>query len=216
MARPVYSADETENIKQTLIQGALSLYLEQGPESLSLRQIAKRVGLSHTVGYRYFENKEALLAEMRRACILEFKAAAIPAQDSGEGDPIERLRAALMGLLEFGSSQPAKYRLIFSDSQPDLTEYPSLLAQRWEVFASCVDLVQTAIDQKRLQGDALMFSHGLWSLLHGMLSLHAANQLIHGLSLREMAAPLIDTFLRAGCLPQPHEHSSRKQPAAAD
>ena len=216
MARPVYSADETENIKQTLIQGALSLYLEQGPESLSLRQIAKRVGLSHTVGYRYFENKDALLAEMRRACILEFKAAAIPAQDSGEGDPIERLRAALMGLLEFGSSQPAKYRLIFSDSQPDLTEYPSLLAQRWEVFASCVDLVQAAIDQQRLQGDALMFSHGLWSLLHGMLSLHAANQLIHGLSLREMAGPLIDTFLRAGCLPQPHEHSPRKSPAATD
>ncbi|MGL4318196.1 MAG: TetR/AcrR family transcriptional regulator [Pseudomonas sp.] len=216
MARPVYSADEAENIKQTLVQGALSLYLEEGMESLSLRQIAKRVGLSHTVGYRYFANKEALLAEMRRACILEFKAAAIPAQDSGEGDPIERLRAALMGLLEFGSSQPAKYRLIFSDSQPDLAEYPSLLAQRWEVFASCVDLVQAAIDQKRLQGDALMFSHGLWSLLHGMLSLHAANQLIHGLSLREMATPLIDTFLRAGCLPQPHEHPSRKQPAATD
>ena len=78
MARPVYSADETENIKQTLIQGALALYLEEGMESLSLRQIAKRVGLSHTVGYRYFTNKEALLAEMRRACILEFKAAAIP------------------------------------------------------------------------------------------------------------------------------------------
>lgn len=212
MARPVYSADETENIKQTLIQGALSLYLEEGPESLSLRQIAKRVGLSHTVGYRYFANKEALLAEMRRACILEFKAAAIPAHDSGESDPLDRLRAALMGLLEFGSSQPAKYRLIFSDSQPDLVEYPSLMAQRWEVFASCVDLVQAAIDEKRLHGDALMFSHGLWSLLHGMLSLHAANQLIHGLSLPEMAGPLIDTFLRAGRIaPQP-----TRQHAAAD
>lgn len=202
MARPVYSVDETEKIRQTLIQGALSLYLEEGMESLSLRQIAKRVGLSHTVGYRYFANKEALVAEMRRACILEFKAAAIPSTASDESDPIARIRAALMSLLEFGSTQPAKYRLIFSDSQPDLTEYPSLLAQRWEVFASCVDLVQDAIDQKHMQGDALMFSHGLWSLLHGMLSLHAANQLVHGLSLREMAAPLIDTFLRAGCIPQ--------------
>ena len=202
MARPVYSADETENIKQTLIQGALRLYLEEGMESLSLRQIAKRVGLSHTVSYRYFANKEALVAEMRRACILEFKAAATPVTTNDQSDPIDRIRAALMGLLEFGSTQPAKYRLIFSDSQPDLTEYPSLLAQRWEVFASCVDLVQDAMNQKRLQGDALMFSHGLWSLLHGMLSLHAANQLVHGLSLSEMAAPLIDTFLRAGCLPQ--------------
>ena len=210
MARPVYSADETENIKQTLIQGALALYLEEGMESLSLRQIAKRVGLSHTVGYRYFTNKEALLAEMRRACILEFKAAAIPPDGSGEDDPIDRIRSALMGLLEFGSRQPAKYRLIFSDSQPDLTEYPSLMAQRWEVFASCVDLVQAAIDQKRLHADALMFSHGLWSLLHGMLSLHAANQLIHGLSLQEMAAPLIDTFLRAGCL------APQQQVAATD
>jgi AcrR family transcriptional regulator len=212
MARPVYSADETENIKQTLIQAALALYLEEGMENLSLRQIAKRVGLSHTVGYRYFENKEALLAEMRRTCILEFKAAALPAEDGGEEDPIERIRAALMGLLEFGSNQPAKYRLIFSDSQPDLTEYPSLMAQRWEVFASCVDLVQTAIDQKRLHADALMFSHGLWSLLHGMLSLHAANQLIHGLTLREMAPSVIDTFLRAGCIAE----QAHRQPAATD
>lgn len=201
MARPVYSADETENIKQTLIQGALNLYLEVGMDSVTLRQIAKRVGLSHTAGYRYFENKEALVAEMRRVCILEFKAA-IPSADEQDSDPIQCIRAALMGLLDFGCAHPAKYRLIFSDSQPDLTDYPSLLAQRWEVFASCVDLVQAAIDKERLDVDALMFSHGLWSLLHGMLSLHVANQLVHGLSLREMAAPLIDIFLRAGCTPQ--------------
>lgn len=209
MARPVYSADEAENIKQTLIQGALSLYLEEGMDSVTLRQIAKRVGLSHTVSYRYFENKEALVAEMRRICILEFKAA-IPAADKAGDDPIQRIRSALMGMLDFGCVHPAKYRLIFSDSQPDLADHPSLLAQRWEVFASCVDLVQAAIDQKRLQADALMFSHGLWSLLHGMLSLHTANQLVHGLSLREMAEPLIDTFLRAGCIPQ-----KAQEPAAA-
>ncbi|MCY1343737.1 hypothetical protein D9M69_297580 [compost metagenome] len=182
------------------MQGALALYLEEGMDSVTLRQIAKRVGLSHTVGYRYFANKEALVAEMRRSCILEFKAA-IPA-DAGDSDPLQRIRGALLGLLEFGCEQPAKYRLIFSDSQPDLADYPSLLAQRWEVFASCVELVQDAIDQQLLYGDALLFAHGLWSLLHGMLSLHAANQLVHGLSLRQMAEPLIDTFLRAGCVPQ--------------
>lgn len=210
MARPVYSADETENLRQTLVQGALALYLEEGMDNVTLRQIAKRVGLSHTVGYRYFANKEALVAEMRRACLLELKATAIPANDD-ERDPIERIRSTLRGLLDFGSSQPAKYRLIFSDSQPDLTEYPSLLTQRWEVFASCVDLVQAAIDQKRLHGNALMLSHGLWSLLHGMLSLHTANQLVHGLSLREMAWPLIDTFLHAGGIAQPN-----KQQVATD
>ncbi|GLU39255.1 MULTISPECIES: TetR/AcrR family transcriptional regulator [unclassified Pseudomonas] len=205
MARPLYSPEETESIRQTLVQGALALYLEEGMDSVTLRQIAKRVGLSHTVGYRYFSNKEALVAEMRRACILEFKAA-IPPADGHNPDPLRHLRATLLSLLEFGRTQPAKYRLIFSDSQPDLADYPSLLTQRWEVFATCVELVQDAIDQRRLYGDALLFSHGLWSLLHGMLSLHAANQLVHGLSLREMAEPLIDTFLRAGCIPQePHK-----------
>lgn len=209
MARPVYSDDETESIKRTLVQGALSLYLEEGMESLSFRQIAKRVDLSHTIGYRYFDNKQALIAELRRHCLLEFKAA-IPIGKAGD-DPLQRLRDAMMGLIEFGSSQPAKYQLIFADNQPDLTDYPSLLAQRWEVFASCVDLVQAAIDQKRLHGNALLFAHGLWSLMHGMLSLHAANQLIHGLSLREMAAPLIDTFLRTGCMAQ-----ATKETAATD
>ncbi|AOE86795.1 TetR/AcrR family transcriptional regulator [Pseudomonas sp. TCU-HL1] len=199
MARPVYSADETESIRQTLIQGALALYLEEGMDSVTLRQIAKRVGLSHTVGYRYFAKKEALVAEMRRLCILELKAAIVPPD---EPDPLHRLRAALLGLLEFGRDHPAKYRLIFSDSQPDLAEYPSLLEERWELFSACVELVQDAIDKKQLHGDALLFAHGLWSLLHGMLSLHAANQLVHGLSLSEMAAPLINTFLQAGTVPQ--------------
>ncbi|SCW31372.1 MULTISPECIES: TetR/AcrR family transcriptional regulator [unclassified Pseudomonas] len=202
MARPVYSADETENLRQTLVRGALELYLEEGMDNVTLRRIAKRVGLSHTVGYRYFANKEALVAEMRRACLLELKAAAMPASDD-ERDPIERIRSTLRELLAFGSSQPAKYRLIFSDTQPDLTEYPPLLTERWEFFASCVDLVQTAIDQKRLHGNALLLTHGLWSLLHGMLSLHTANQLVHGLSLREMAWPLIDSFLHAGDIAPP-------------
>lgn len=198
MARPNHSAATTEQLRQTLLRAALALYLEEGMAQVTLRQIAARVGMSHTMGYRYFANKDALIAEMRRSCLRELRDTITPAlPDSAPA--LERVRTALMQLLRYGYENPAQYRLIFSDSQADLAMHPDLLEERSALFNFSKELVQRAIDERSLQGDALLITHGLWSLLHGMLALHSANQLVNGLSLMQMAAPLIDSMLHAGC-----------------
>jgi len=196
MGRRAYSDEEVQKARQALTQAAMALYLELGLDGVSLRQVAERAGLSHTLVYRYFDDKEALLAELRLLCLDDFELALRHA-DRPKADPVARVRAVLMGVLAFGCDQPAKYRLVFAHSQPDLSAFPRLLAKRCEIFDSCVDLVQTAIDHGNLDVDALAVTHGLWSLLHGMLSLQTAGQLVHGMTLRQMTGPVLDAALLA-------------------
>lgn len=183
-------------MRRQLLDVAMEGYLESGLEGVTLRQIAVRSGLSHSIVYRYFDSKESLLAAMRTACLQEFQEA-MSSMDQPGAPALKRIRAVLSGALSFGQRESAKYRLVFSLPQPDLSAYPALCEQRRDVFDSCVDLVLAAIDKGELKGDALTLTHGLWSTLHGMLALHTAGQLIHGQTLEDMAGPVLDLFLGA-------------------
>jgi AcrR family transcriptional regulator len=50
------------DLRQSLIGAAIALISEEGISDLSLRQVARRVGVSHNAPYRHFEDKDALLA----------------------------------------------------------------------------------------------------------------------------------------------------------
>lgn len=195
MGRPAYSDEEAQRTRSRLTQAAVDLYLERGLDGVSLRQVAGRAEVSHTLVYRYFDDKEALLADVRLSCLHEFQSA-LERADRPSAQPVPRLRAVMLAVLDFGCNAPAKYRLVFAHNQPDLASYPQLLAKRCEVFATCVGLVQSAIDNGPVKLDALAFTHGLWSLMHGMLSLHTAGQLVHGMSLAHMIGPVIDGALQ--------------------
>lgn len=195
MARIAYTENEIRQVRQHLVNAAMSLYLERGLESVTLRQVAERIGMSHTLVYRYFEQKEALFAEMRFECLKELHEALARADDP-KAAPAMRLRYASITVLTFGCEQSAKYRLIFAHEQPSLDAYPRLREKREVVFAYCYELVLAAAATAPSPIDPLLLMHALWSLSHGMLCLHTAGQLVHGLEFDQIAMPLIDQMLQ--------------------
>jgi len=52
-------------MRDRFLNAAMALLTEEGPEALSIRSVAKRVGVSHMVLYTYFENRDALLSALR-------------------------------------------------------------------------------------------------------------------------------------------------------
>ena len=50
------------NLRETLLQGALQAISELGPAAFTLREVARRAGVSHNAPYRHFRDKDALLA----------------------------------------------------------------------------------------------------------------------------------------------------------
>ena len=98
-----------------ILKAARELFLTQGVETVTTRQIAARVGISQTALYVYFSSKEEMLdslAEEAWRGLAAALAAADP-EDAEGSDPVARLRAILSAYMRFWLRRPDDYRLIF-------------------------------------------------------------------------------------------------------
>ncbi|HVI51554.1 MAG TPA: TetR/AcrR family transcriptional regulator [Candidatus Sulfotelmatobacter sp.] len=100
------------NLRQELLDHGLTLLEDQGMASLSLRELAKGLGVSAAAVYRHFADKDALLAEI---ALLGFRqlGAVFSAVLSESGVPRERLRTLGLAYVDFGMAHPHLYRLMF-------------------------------------------------------------------------------------------------------
>src|SRR4051812_23310226 len=78
-------------LRQAILDAAGELFLEQGYERFSMRQVAERIGYTATTLYRYFDNKDSLVFAVVDRGFEEFGAALVAAATSTD-DPLERLR----------------------------------------------------------------------------------------------------------------------------
>jgi AcrR family transcriptional regulator len=194
MARPQLTADEVDATRKRLTVLALDLYLEEGLEALSFRRLAEIAGISHTLPYRYFDDKEGLLVAIRVECTERFERF-VRAREILNAAPLEKIRQVAGAYVAYVQENPGEYQMMFSMHQPAPSSYPELLTARRRLFDHAVSVVQEAIDQGQLRGNALELAHLFWVSLHGLITLHVAQQLVHGLSLDELVAPLLERLL---------------------
>jgi len=202
MARYALTAEEVDSMRARLCACALDISRESGIETVSFRALAERMGVSHTLPYRYFENKDALLASVRVLCFQQFERY-VRERESREVSALSRVLAVLDAYVSFVFDHRIEYELIFTSQQPPPQRYPELLAARRSLFEHSVGLVQECISDGLIHGDARELTHALWAAVHGLLTLHVANQLVHGITLERLVKPLIHRILALGDAPVP-------------
>jgi len=212
MARPPLTSDQVEAMRNRLTELALKLYLREGLEGLSFRRLAELAGVSHTLPYGYFDGKEGLLVAVRVACTRRFERF-VRARAKADIDPIAQIRLIAEAFVDFVEAHTAEYQMIFTMHQPPPDGFPELLVARRSFFDHAVSIVQRAIDQGRLQGNAVELSHMFWFSLHGLMTLHVGGQLVHGMSLREITGPLINRMLASAGAADAPRRIRRKPPA---
>jgi AcrR family transcriptional regulator len=188
------TAGDIEQQRRKLCAAALSLYKSKGYEAVSLRNLARRLKISHTLAYRYFDSKDALFARVRTDCFLHLQRW-IQSRDPVDERPVVRIHAMARALLDFVRAHPAEYRLMFALHQPPLQRYPDLLKVRRDLFEYIVGAIQDGIDAGEIRGDARTVMHCAWAAAHGALMLHAANQLVHGQTLNDLVEPLLNMMV---------------------
>ena len=65
MARPSYSQSQVQEIEERIHAAALKVFAAEGYRNFSLRAVAREMGLTPPALYRYVDNKDSLLAEVR-------------------------------------------------------------------------------------------------------------------------------------------------------
>ena len=147
---------------------ALTIIARHGLEALSLRDVARRLGVSHQAPYKHFPSRDHLLAAVMRRCFERFATAlrATPPTGSPDAD----LRALGRSYLRFAAGHPLEYRLMFGTPWPQTADAPDLRPYAASAFDGLCDTLRRldpTADDRQVTLDALF----VWSTMHGLASL---------------------------------------------
>lgn len=162
-AKPYHHGD----LRRALIETALAMLGEEGGWQFTLRELARRAGVSHTASYKHFPDKAALLAELAMIGFDELRAALLAARPSS-ASPRDEFLEMSHGYVGFGASHPNLYRLMFSadarvSANPRLREHASAAL---EVLNELVARGQSAGWLKKSEPRAQVAAG--WAQLHGL------------------------------------------------
>lgn len=108
------------NLRAALVETGLAMARESGPDGVALREVARRVGVSHNAAYRHFADREDLLAEIAERGMgllteaMEARLVTVPR----DLDPVARAQARLREVgrayVEFALGEPGLFRTAFT------------------------------------------------------------------------------------------------------
>ncbi len=167
------------NLRQAVIDTALALAEETGDEQVSLREVARRIGVSSGAPFRHFADHASLMAAIAEEATVRLRLMVERDQHRSPPAAIERLRTMGNSFLSWALEHPTSFRLVSARRLYDFNASPSLHAHFNEVRSRTVSLVEMAQREGSLQADvpperlALM----LRSAVYGMARMHVDGQL---------------------------------------
>jgi AcrR family transcriptional regulator len=159
------------DLRRALIDAALTMVIEEGAWNFTLREVARRAGVSHAAAYNHFEDKSALLAEV---AALGFQSLTQRLEAAARGRS-RSARQAFAGIaaayVRFGVEHPAHYRLMFG-AELDKARYPVLQEASDATFGILTDVLEQGQSSGQVrQGPVRDQALAAWSLVHGLTTL---------------------------------------------
>ncbi|MGV9361636.1 TetR/AcrR family transcriptional regulator [Amycolatopsis sp. NPDC003731] len=204
------------DVKVRLVEAAIRLLDENGPEALQARKLAAEVGVSTMAVYTHFGGMSALVDEVARAGFLRLSEWLAQVEETD--DPVADIFSMARTYRQAVAEQPQLFAVTFGQSAPggkratlsDLTteEGREAAQEGLEAFTHIVRATARAIAAGRFRPvDEYQAAAQLWSALHGFVTLEASghfgpgeqgiNHILIPLGIT-MAVGLGDTVDRAG------------------
>jgi len=167
MSRPPYHHG---NLREALLQGAVRVIAEAGPAAFTLREVARRAGVSHNAPYRHFRDKDALLAAVAAQGFRELTRAM---REAGEGqtNALVKLKQSGLAYVVFAVHRPEHFTVMF-DAPVISSKDPEYLQASQEAFNTLVNYIRNCQEEGQLPaGNTLERALYSWSLVHGIAKL---------------------------------------------
>ncbi|WP_145145766.1 TetR/AcrR family transcriptional regulator [Roseomonas gilardii] len=175
----IVSAEEAEAFRARLIAAAEQLIVSRGSLDFTMRDLAAALNCSQMLPYRYFEDKNDIVAAVRASAFTRFAEALGPSRER-PGPALQRSQGVGDAYVAFALSNPMLYRLMFASPAAEPGRYPELEVAGARARATMTDHVREAIADGRLAGDPVVIGHVFWASLHGLIMLQLSGQLAAG------------------------------------
>ncbi|NQT60680.1 MAG: TetR/AcrR family transcriptional regulator [Bacteroidetes bacterium] len=160
------------NLKNTLISSGLEILSEEGIGSLSLRNVAKRAGVSHAAPYRHFKNRESLIAAIAEEGYKKLSDTITISASLYPQNPELQLKEAGWGYIQFAVENPEHLKVMFGSFSDEC------VLDKGTSFDALIDLILTCQKADLVQaGDPITLALTTWSTVHGLALIIINNQM---------------------------------------
>lgn len=167
-ARPQTTAAPAPELRAQILDTAEALLESDGLAALSMREVARRAGVTHQAPYHHFADREAILAELVARGFEELAARLARANERAPKLSGRDLRiASAEAYVGFALDRPGVFRIMFRPELCDPARFPAAQAAGERAHGELQRLVQL------LHGHATGPAHasGYWAQVHGLATL---------------------------------------------
>ena len=162
------------NLREALVQTAVELGREKGPDGIVIREVARRTGVSHNAAYRHFADRDDLLRDVARVGLAELSAAMqARVKRVRVADPVERARRRLREVgkayVDYALSEPGLFAVGFNGVS--LGELSGPYQHLTDALDECVEVGFTS-PEKRVGAELTC-----WAGVHGFSMLYGTGPL---------------------------------------
>ena len=167
MPRQKTEASPPLELRDACIVAAQDVIAERGIENLSLREVARKLGVSHQAPYKHYPSRDHLLAEVMRRCFQRF-AAHLDARPRFD-DPQQDLESLGLQYLGYAQRHPLEYRLMFSTTWPESAAKADLVRDATHAFDVLRGVLRRIHGESAAQREAVeLDARYIWSSVHGL------------------------------------------------
>lgn len=152
-----------------MLDAAWELVAKRGLRELTLREVARSVGVTHAAPYHHFPDRETLLDAMADEAYVELDAAMEEAK-RGVDDAGERLFVLGRAYVDFAHRRPERIEVMFRRGRTRAEQPPEKGARAFQHLVDAIAACQQA--NKAPQGDVYALVLSAWSVVHGLALLH--------------------------------------------
>lgn len=171
------------NLREALLKAALRLISEVGPTAFTLREVARRAGVSHNAPYRHFRDRDELMAAVSTQGYGELTQAMLEAVE-GKPGALAQLKGAGLAYVQFALRRPEHFTVMFDaptskpserlcfNPQKMKTKYPEAAEAAEQSFRTLMTFVAACQQEGTLPaGDPKGLALLAWSVVHGIAKL---------------------------------------------
>lgn len=150
------------NLREALLESALLLLQETGLETLTLREVARRAGVSPGAPYHHFKDKAELIQALAQRSLGALDRLSQQAIETKE-TPTEKLHALGLAYIRYATGHTAEFRLMFRLEIASPLEFPDPTTA--PVFRVLLSVIAESGESEKVQTTTAIAA---WSLVHGL------------------------------------------------
>jgi AcrR family transcriptional regulator len=183
-------------IRKLILDASMKLFVEEGFGNVTIRKIADLIEYSPTTVYLYFKDKDEIFFSLHDIGFQKMEE--LNKDLSSINNPLLRLHKMGENYLEFGIQNPEYYNLMFIQDEP--MKKISELGCEWEKGDTAIGRLKATVTECIEKGylaesDPHLVSLGVWSFVHGLVSLAVRGRMEKFVPEKDMMFPVMKQSL---------------------